>query len=257
MTLDSIASFRAGGTLSVDAPSYIERPADRELLDLAGAGQFCYVLSPRQMGKSSLMERVALHLAEQGACCAKVDLSALGVYLSAEQWFRGFLRKLAGELGLTVDLDSWWQGQHKLPPTQRFCNFISDVVLMEVPGRVVVFVDEIDTTFGLAFSDDFFAAVRAIYNLRATEPPFQRIGFVLLGVAAPADLIKAKDVTPFNIGQAIDLTYLSRTAAGPLERVLKTLPLAEAGRCWIRSSFGRAVTRTRRSVYALGLLRVI
>lgn len=100
---------------------------------------------------------------------------------------------------------------------------------MEVPGRVVVFVDEIDTTFGLAFSDDFFAAVRAIYNLRATEPPFQRIGFVLLGVAAPADLIKAKDVTPFNIGQAIDLTYLSRTAAGPLERGLEDIAPGRGG----------------------------
>jgi sialate O-acetylesterase len=36
-----------------DAPSYIEREADRELFERVLAGDFCYVLTPRQMGKSS------------------------------------------------------------------------------------------------------------------------------------------------------------------------------------------------------------
>ena len=43
----------AGGALAPDAPSYVERAADRELIERVSAGELCYVLTPRQMGKSS------------------------------------------------------------------------------------------------------------------------------------------------------------------------------------------------------------
>jgi predicted AAA+ superfamily ATPase len=47
--------FHVGGTLSEDAPSYIERPADVALQDALERDEFCLVLAPRQTGKSSLM----------------------------------------------------------------------------------------------------------------------------------------------------------------------------------------------------------
>src|SRR5690349_15166129 len=54
--------YITGGTLPRDASSYVSRHADVELLDGLQAGQFCYVLNARQMGKSSLMVRVAQKL---------------------------------------------------------------------------------------------------------------------------------------------------------------------------------------------------
>jgi len=54
--------FQAGGTLAPDAPSYVERAADRELFERVSAGELCYVLTPRQMGKSSLMAPTAERL---------------------------------------------------------------------------------------------------------------------------------------------------------------------------------------------------
>src|SRR5438045_671968 len=41
--------FVTGGTLGYDAPSYVERGADRELYSGLANGEFCYVLTSRQM----------------------------------------------------------------------------------------------------------------------------------------------------------------------------------------------------------------
>ena len=57
--------YVVGGTLPRDAPSYVVRRADQQLLDALRRGEFCSVLTPRQMGKSSLMVRAAARLRDE------------------------------------------------------------------------------------------------------------------------------------------------------------------------------------------------
>jgi hypothetical protein len=107
----------------------------------------------------------------------------------------GLLTQLKRNLKLSVDLESWWQERMALGQVQRFTDFLRDVLLHEIEGQIVIFIDEIDTTLNLSFSDDFFAAIRFVYNARATDAAFERLTFVLLGVATPADLIKDRSRT--------------------------------------------------------------
>ena len=89
-----------GGTLQRDAPSYVQRRADLELFERLNEGRFCYVLTSRQIGKSSLMVRAAVKLRDEGAAVAVLDLTALGLNLSAEQWYDGLLGRVGQQLGL-------------------------------------------------------------------------------------------------------------------------------------------------------------
>src|SRR5579871_6598192 len=74
------------------------------------------------------------------------------------------------------------------------------------PGRLVVFIDEIDQVRALTFkTGEFFASIRACYNRRAEDPEFNRLTFCLVGVANPSDLIEDERLTPFNIGRRIEL----------------------------------------------------
>ena len=91
--------YVTGGTLGADAPSYIERGADQQLFDALAAGEYCYVLTARQMGKSSLMVRTAAHLEADGIAAVVLDLTAIGQNLTAEQWYLGLLGSIGRPVG--------------------------------------------------------------------------------------------------------------------------------------------------------------
>src|SRR3954468_24632426 len=187
--------YVTGGTLRSDAPSYVERQADKDLLDGLLKGEFCYVLTSRQMGKSSLMVRTATKLREQGIAVVVLALTSIGQNLTPEQWFDGLLLRMAQQLDLEEQLEDYWRAHANLGPCQRFFDAIREVVLRsdapvsdaatannpKHPTALVAFIDEIDTVRSLPFStDEFLAAIRESYNRRAREPDLKRLTFCLL-----------------------------------------------------------------------------
>ncbi len=209
--------YITGGTLPGSALSYVTREADHQLYEGLCQGQFCYVLTSRQMGKSSLMIRTAARLREAGIGAAVLDLTAIGQNLTAEQWYDGLLNRLGLQLQLEDELEEFWLDRSRLGPLQRWMKAIREIILPRVPGRLVIFVDEIDTVRSLPFStDEFFAGIREFYNGRTEDPELERLTFCLLGVAAPSDLIQDTRTTPFNIGRRIELHDFTAAEATPL-----------------------------------------
>ena len=212
--LAAASFYVTGGTLKRDAPSYVKRHADEELHQSLREGKFCYVLTSRQMGKSSLMVRTAVRLREEGVQVAVLDLTALGTNLKVEQWYLGLLNRVGQQLDLEDELDEYWEEHRERSPLQRWTGALREVVLDKFRGSVVMLIDEIDATRSLPFSsDEFFAAIREFYNRRSEDAELNRLTFCLLGVATPSDLIQDTRTTPFNIGHRIELTDFNATEA--------------------------------------------
>jgi AAA domain-containing protein len=164
--------YVTGGTLPPGTPSYVPRRADTELYEGLLRGEFCYVLTSRQMGKSSLMAHTAARLRQEGLAVVVLDLTAVGQNLSADQWYGGLLRHVGRQLDPSGDLeeeldDRWFAQEERVGPLERWMRALQEVVLGSgvrgegsgaspadpfrtpdpsplTPARLVIFLDEID-----------------------------------------------------------------------------------------------------------------
>src|SRR5262245_41872804 len=198
--------LQVGGAVNPRSGIYIVRPSDEELPQLLERGEYANVFCSRQTGKTSLLKRTKLRLSGSGYLTAEVEIPGyLGSPNNADEWYQGLLDRVASQLHLNIDIADWWKNCRAITANQRLIQFFRDEIAARTSQPVVIFLDEIDHTISLPYTDDFFVAIRAMYNDRASEPLFERITFCLIGVVTPSELIQNLRTTPYNVGQTIEL----------------------------------------------------
>ncbi|MEM8674318.1 MAG: AAA-like domain-containing protein [Cyanobacteria bacterium P01_G01_bin.67] len=211
--------YKVGGSLRYEHPTYIKRQADVDLYYALKQQEFCYVLNSRQMGKSSLRVRTMKTLAKEGFKCVAIDLGILGRSANSDNWYGGLVAELWRKLRLTTGMNDdlkWWRSHSSLPPVQRFLRFIEDILLANCVSDIVIFLDEVDNIINLDFRDQFLILIGSCYEKRVENRQYYRLTFCLLGVATPSSLRINRQLSPFNIGRAIQLTGFNFDEAQPL-----------------------------------------
>jgi len=207
-------NYQVGGSLDVNSPVYVVREADRNLYKMIKEKQYCNILNPRQMGKSSLRVRTTAVLSDEGIKCITIDFTGLvGSQKTLEQWYQSLIYEICkvvkNKLDITLrdfELKSWWNELDFLSSNEKLREFIETILLKNIPGEIVFFFEEIDSILNLNYSfDSLFGLFRYFYDSRADNPDFKRITFVLIGAVSPYDLISDSKSTLYNIGEQIIL----------------------------------------------------
>src|SRR6185295_12789718 len=179
--------FVVGGPVPPDRPSYVERAADRELEAALEKRCLCYVLGAHGTGKSSLLARVARSLRTAGELVAVVDIASLearGEDSDVERWTYAIAHRVVHELRLNVDLPSWWRERTAVSRESRLADFFWDVVLTNTTVPVAIMFDSVERAIELPFGSELLTAIDTCHERRAREPDYERVAFVLAGVAS-------------------------------------------------------------------------
>lgn len=189
---------------------YVEREADRQLSGIvANMGRPGYVLVARQMGKTNLLLHARRRASESGVF-VYLDLS--NTFPDIRSFFRNIVDVAAeGSAALSEVMHQIRLARSnldRLPHKEH--EWELRTLLGELQGKLVICLDEIDSLTKSEYSDQVFSFIRSVYfSGRANFRELERLTYLLSGVAEPADIIKNRDISPFNIGEKILLQDFS------------------------------------------------
>ena len=188
---------------------YVNRAADRQLERvIEEMGRPGYVLVARQMGKTNLLLHMKRSRERNGDTVCYFDLSTR--HKTLRSFFRALIDAICESFAeyalseqIRLDREKGWE------PNVEYDRHLRLLAGHRREGRLVILLDEIDSLIGVPYSDKVLAQIRSMYFARANHPIYEAVTYVLSGVAEPSDLIKDKNISPFNIGEKIYLENFS------------------------------------------------
>ncbi|HCF29211.1 MAG TPA: hypothetical protein DEV81_18870, partial [Cyanobacteria bacterium UBA11049] len=229
--VDSYYRIEAGG-IPLTEQTYVEREADYKLRQFAQlervSSRMCFILAPRQTGKTSLMIRTIGQLPKEQFLCVQLDFQEFSSSANSDETlYYSLLNQICRQIS-DLDLDNnWvpllnatWNEMPDLAPELRFKNFIVEQILKKKKiQKLIIFIDEIQNIIGCKQQNSFIGFLK---SLAQSDRPaaLQRLAVVLLGVARPSDLVTDYKVA-LNLGERIELGSLKESNCKPLWQGLK------------------------------------
>ena len=199
------------GSVSLDSPFYIDRPPiEDECYDTINRpGALIRIKAPRQMGKSSLMQRILNHSKQlnQKTACLNFQ-SADAEYLdNIDLFLQWFCASVSDELGLEEQLEKYWKGV--LGSKNKCTNYFQRYLLTTIPEPITLGLDEVDQVFQHPnIAQEFFGLLRAWHEKGKNEPVWQKLRLIIVHskeVYIPLNI----NQSPFNVGLPIELPELT------------------------------------------------
>lgn len=191
---------------------YVDRVADHQLREIINdMGRPGYVLVARQMGKTNLLINAKRKLETENDVFVYIDLS--NRFDTEEECFRNIIDTIletnSEKLHRVASEIIFSRENVKATPHKEHSRELRKI-LSEISGKLIIILDEVDSLTSAKYSDKIFAHVRSIYFERINYPEYERLSYIISGVAEPSEIIKDKSISPFNIGQKILLGDFSR-----------------------------------------------
>ncbi len=199
------------GTMPHQSPFYIERETDGEALQALCEmnGVTVTIKGPRQMGKSSLLNRL---MADADVCGREMKTAFIDFQMieknaieNANIFYRQFCSLLSWKFKVEDRTEEFWKIQ--LGDVQRTTEYVTSHLLAELHDtQVLLAMDEVERMFTSPFRSDFFSMLRSWHNNRAVYGgDWTRFNMALVTSTEPYQLIADLNQSPFNVGAVVEL----------------------------------------------------
>jgi hypothetical protein len=197
------------GAIDTDSAFYIERDEDRiALRALANNAGAITIKAPRQMGKSSLLVRLAESAKRLNKVVVFLDFQLMQpLPQDASAFFQQFCSTLSYYLDLSDETDNYWS----LPLSDPFrcTQYVENEILKKVGQPIFLAMDEADIMFESQFYTDFFAMLRSWHGQRARHDHWKRLNLAIVTSTESYYFIDRLTQSPFNVAENVDLPYFS------------------------------------------------
>jgi hypothetical protein len=195
---------------------YVERHSDTAALRaIQGQGVTLTIKGPCQVGKTSLLMRVALAARQCGKRVVALDLQALDpcALRDGRQFFQTVCDVASFQLGIEPCADAFW-GQ--LGDSYTCTRYFEQHLLRQAGAPLVLAFDKIDRIANAALHADLFAMLRAWGTNRATHTLWGDLDLVLTTSTDPRHLIQSPYQSPFNSTETVVLDDFTPAQVGEL-----------------------------------------
>jgi hypothetical protein len=245
------------GTIPHESPFYIERAADRDATNALSEiqGVTITIKGPRQMGKSSLLNRLLVEAKSMNMRKAFIDFQLIenAVMENADVFYRQFCSLLSWEFEIEDHTEEFWK--FPLGHVQKTTSYIQRHLLKDIKDtQILLAMDEVERMFASPFRSDFFSMLRSWHNNRARGGDWARLNLALVTSTEPYQFIADLNQSPFNVGQVIELVEFTFEQVSELNRRHHN-PFTEEQVLQIYDLLGGHPYLTRRALYLVASKR--
>lgn len=199
-----------GAPLPLESPLYISRPVLEDAIyqELLKPGSVIRIQAPRQMGKSSLLNRVLAHAQAQHYRAVYIDFKSAdaSIYSSLDRFLRWLCVNVSRRLQVTPCLDQYWDTDCG---SKISCSLYFEYLISQIDSPIVLVLNEVDQVF--QFSDiakDFLLLLRYWHEQAKQVASFRNLRLVIAHSTEPYISLNIHQ-SPLNIGLPIQLPELS------------------------------------------------
>ena len=209
------------GTMPHESQFYIERDSDRDAMQALCEikGVTITIKGPRQMGKSSLLNRLMVDGCGRGMKTAFLDFQMIenSAITNPDIFYRQFCSLLSWEFGVEDRTEEFWR--NSLGQVKKTTNYLTRYLLKQLPDeQLLLAMDEVERMFPSSFRSDFFSMLRGWHNDRARDSELKRFNMALVTSTEPYQLIADLNQSPFNVGAIVELKDFTLDQVNELNR---------------------------------------
>jgi hypothetical protein len=194
-----------GGTMDPHSAFYVERVADRFVLEeLEKQGVTITIKGPRQVGKSSLVEKAIVAALERQKQVIFLDFQQFDAVTlrDPDSFYPEFCHWVWRESGLASKPSNY--ADQEVGHVKRTSAFMLEL-MASLGSNIVLAMDEVERLFASDFRSDFFGMLRSWHNRRTRNSPWRKLDIMLVTSTEPYLFIDNHEQSPFNVGEVIEL----------------------------------------------------